>query len=219
MLFKKKANNVQDEPTLDTKEIHPNPNDFILKEKFWDSDLERKVYPLLRSIINEKYTIIPHVSFHDIFKIKKDITSVSDIQSKTAKYHFDFAVFDSHFLPVLLIDVNGRYHTKAYKKEIDAFKRQVVSLCDNLQFLEIDFFDSIKDEDLEEVLHRSLYGHITSRNKYPAYCPSCHSRLNYLYRNDGKGAFYACPHCPNILNPEKNRTFNETDIPPLLKGI
>lgn len=219
MLFKKKE--VPNEnKSLNAKENSElDPNNFVLKKGIWDSSAERKAYFALKSFINENYIIIPHVAFQDVFSIKEETINMSDIQNQIRKYHFDFVIFDSNFLPVLLIEINGRYHTQSYKKNIDAFKRQLVSLCDGLQLIEIDFFESNKDEELKEIIEKSLYGHITSRNKYPAYCPICYSKLKYLYRTDGTAAFYMCPKCRKKNQPEKNRTYDEDKIIPLLKGM
>lgn len=220
VLFKKKEEKTI-EKELNTKEnLKLDPNNFMLKTGIWDSDAERKTYFILKSIINENYIIMPHVAFQDLFLIKEDTLNISEIRNQIQKYHFDFVIFDSNFLPVLLIEVNGRYHTQASKKETDAFKRQLVSLSgNNLQLIEIDLFDSNNDEELKETIEKSLYGHITSRNKYPAYCPICHSVLTYLYRKDGTAAFYKCPKCRRKNQPEKNKTFNEEEIFPLLKGM
>lgn len=219
MIFKRNKKTLEE---IKSEKTYVNPKDFsdsfVLNDaSFWHSDAEEKVYNILKKFIHWKYTIIPHVNFLDVFNIINADKEVSALlRNIVCKYHFDFVIFDSRFQPVLFLEINGSMHTKKSKAEVDALKRKLFSDYGDLNLLEIDLFDSVTDEILEEKIKSTLQSTIDSRRKYRAYCPYCKGALIYKYRKDGTAAFYLCERCENPLHPDKNKTFNVSDIPPFI---
>ena len=98
---------------------------FSLRENFfWDSEAEEITYDVLKEELDERYIVLPHVAFTDVFDIKNDSEDITNkLRACVSKYHFDFVIYDSkYFLPVLAIEINGRTHTTFPKRCIDTFK-------------------------------------------------------------------------------------------------
>lgn len=206
---------------ISPKTIKDYANSFVLKnDYFWHSEAEEKVYKILKEELDEHYIIFPHVAFTDIFDIKNDSDDISKkLRNCVSKYHFDFVIYDAKlFLPVLLIEINGRTHTEEYKKNIDIFKEKLFSDMKGteteLNLIQIDLFEKVPDDELREIIINIIN---VPRNRYRAYCSNCQNPLTYKYSKKIKKFFYFCNICKNEKNTKKNKTFNEIDIPSLHK--
>lgn len=174
---------------------------FALKQVYWDSDIEGKVYAALRDFISDEYIIIPHESFSNIFRWKwGDNWRITD---RVMKAHFDFAIYNEGFLLIMLIEVNGGTHNDSARVEMDEFKKKLATEK-KLKLISIDATRSIGDVQLQREVEERIRQEFPDRDSCPTYCPTCHSRIPMILQLNTKADpnihFYRC------LNKECGQT-------------
>lgn len=189
---------------------------FSLKDDFFDSEMERKVYNVLKNFINKEYFIIPHVSLREVFKW--DWSLNEKITNTVPKMHFDFGIYDSNYLPIMFIEVCGSEHNKNEKtKAGDAFKKELLGKHD-LKLIVIDASKSIKEQEISSIVIQQIKNEIQSREDYHVYCPKCHSAMYLKYNTKDETYFYGC----STYNPERTNNCSGcsiSKIPPLYHSI
>lgn len=227
---KSKKNNLQnskvnDETTMPTEvkaydtshtnsKLHPSEflNEFSLKERLIDGDVEDTVYSILNSFINNQYIIFPHVGFREVFKWKYD--RYWRLTNKVALMHFDFGVYDREYHPVLFIEVNGGNHKEKNRAENDLFKKELLR-ANNIKLIEIDLSNYKSNEEIRETLIRAIKSEVPNRKNYPVYCPKCNTVMCIRPNNSG-GFFYGCSRFAKY-GCRGSRGINE--VPPLYAGM
>lgn len=186
---------------------------FSLKEEMIKNDeAESIVYSTLESFINEKYIIIPHVGFRELFTW--DWQKYYKITDRVTKMHFDFVIFTRNFMPVLVIEVWGKMHEEDPKViERDIFKQRLLEKC-SLNLVKIDVSKSMPNEKIKELTIQSIKDAIPDREKYTVYCPKCKAIMK-IKPNRKKGTmFYGCSRFPKCKGSQ-----SISDVPPLYDGI
>lgn len=189
---------------------------FSLKKDFFDSEMEKKVYDILKAFINEEFMIIPHVSLREVFHW--DWSLSEKIANTVTKMHFDFGIYDTNFLPIMFVEVSGSEHTRNKKtREADKFKKELLEKYD-LKLVNIDVSKKIEEQELTSIVRQQIKQQIQSRDDYHVYCPKCHSPM-YLKLNKSDGTyFYGCSTYSSE-NKSNCRTCNISQITPLYNDI
>lgn len=189
---------------------------FSVRKDIFDSPMERKIYPILRSFFNEEYHIIPHIAFREVFLWEYE--SNWKLTDKVTKMHFDFGIYDSNYFPVLFIEVDGGNHNN--DPEIikrDKFKSEILKKND-LKLIVIDAFESIPDDEIASVVIQKIKEEVPSREDYKVYCPKCHSAMKIKYNRATNEAFYGCSQYRSD-NAGCSGTKNITEVPELYRDM
>lgn len=188
---------------------------FSLKKDFFDSEMEKKVYDILKAFINEKFIIIPHVSLREVFQW--DWSLSEKITNTVTKMHFDFGIYDTNLLPIMFVEVSGSEHIRNKKtKEADKFKKELLKKYD-LKLVNIDVSKNIEEQELTSIVRQQIKQQIPSRDDYHVYCPNCHAAM-YLVPNKKGIYFYSCStYRPG--NEINCRTCSVSQIAPLYHNI
>lgn len=189
---------------------------FSITEDIFDSAMERKIYPILRSFFNEEYHIIPHIAFSEIFQWEYE--SNWKLTDKVTKMHFDFGIYDSNYFPVLFIEVDGGDHKNDPEvKKRDKFKSALLKKND-LKLIVIDVSESIPDDEIASVVIQKIKEEVPSREDYRVYCPKCHSAMKIKYNRATDDAFYGCSRYKSDRSG-CNSTKNITEVPALYRDM
>lgn len=184
----------------------------LRKEMIKNDEAESVVYAALESFINEKYLIIPHVGFRELFTW--DWQRYYRITDRVTKMHFDFVIFTRNFMPVLVVEVWGKMHEEDPKIiERDTFKQKLLEKC-GLNLVKIDVSKSMPNEKIKELTIQSIKDAIPDREKYTVYCPKCKAIMKIKSNKKEGTMFYGCSRFPKC-----NGSQNISDVPPLYDGI
>lgn len=163
---------------------------FSVKRTIFDSEMEQKIYEVLRSFIHDEYYIIPHVAFREIFKWNWWYSW--KLTNKVTKMHFDFVIFNSSYTPIICIEIAGKSHDEdpnVIKR--DAFKAALLRK-NNLKLITINTYDTIPDDEIGQKIIQSIKAEISSREDYPVYCPKCNASMKIKYNSKTNMPFYGC---------------------------
>lgn len=195
-----------------------NENDIYsiyIKDGFWDSPIEEKIYNVLKNFIDSSYIILPHIALREIFKWKWE--SYYKLTNRVTKMHFDFGIYNKNLQPILFIEIYGSDHYNNPRvMENDNFKVALMQQK-GLKLITIDFLESVSDEVVRDKLIEHIKKAVPNRCAYAAYCPRC-GNLMKIRINRNNEYFYGCStynennsvNCPGI---------SVKDIPPLYYGI
>lgn len=187
-------------------------NEFFRKDELLDSEGEHVVYSVLKTFINEKYIILPHVHFREIFETKENYWK---IKNRVAHMHYDFVIYNEEFFPVLFIEINGKKHEGKKQEIIDEFKKAVLKK-NGMKLVTINLVTSMSDTEIREEVIHGIKRDVPSRNDYPVYCPECKSFMK-VKRNKKIGSyFYGCSKFQSSGCRGKR---NITDVPALYNNI
>lgn len=164
----------------------------LLKEIYWDHEIEPEVYLALREFISDEYNIIPHEALSNIFSWKwSEDWKFTD---RVTKAHFDFAIYNRDFRPLMLIEVNGGEHKNNPRRiEMDEFKKRLTAE-NNLKLISIDATKTIGNvkKEVEERIRQEF----PDRDSVPTYCPLCQSHIPMILQLNKKVTpniyFYRC---------------------------
>lgn len=185
---------------------------FLKKEMIKSDEAESIVYSALESLINEKYIIIPHVGFRELFTW--DWQKYYKITDRVTKMHFDFVIFIRNFMPVLVVEVWGKMHEDDPKViERDVFKQRLLEKC-GLHLVKIDVSKSMSNEKIKELTIQSIKDAVPDREKYTVYCPKCKAIMKIKPNKKEGTLFYGCSRFPKCKGSQ-----NISDVPPLYDGI
>lgn len=163
---------------------------FSVKETIFDSEMEHKIYNVLKDFIHDGYYVIPHVAFREIFKWNWWYNW--KITNKVTKMHFDFVIFNSSYSPIICIEIEGKSHDEdpnVIKR--DTFKAALLGK-NNLKLITINAYDTIPDNEISEKITLSIKNEISSREDYPVYCPKCNAIMKIKYNSKTNMPFYGC---------------------------
>lgn len=171
-------------------------NSFInlmsLKESFWDSSGEEKVYNALKGFINiEEYIITPHVGLSEIFSWEWKCFDYYD-NFRVSAMHFDFVIHNKNEWsnrPALVIEVWGADHKEP--KRVDNFKKSILEKC-KVPFVVINMQESISDNKIRELVIDSIKEKVPSREFYNVYCPKCGKVIKILLNQKTNVYYYGC---------------------------
>lgn len=181
-------------------------------QPFWDSEIEPKVYKILKEFINDEYTIVPHETLAKIFQCEWTEEN-KKITSKLNYCHYDFVVYNSDFCPVMLMEVNGSKHQKDKYTIVNDNMKKKIAAKKKLKLVCIDFSDSIPDNEIKDKVEKSIREAIPDKDSVPAYCPKCHAMMALRQNRSTMEWFYSCP------NKHKNNTYSAYKIPPLYDNL
>lgn len=197
---------------------------FKKKWDYFDSEIERKIFPILKTFINNEYLIIPHAAPREILSWKWDDNW--PLTNKVNSMHFDFVIFEQLFtdnmsvmlFPVLFIEVNGSDHEKkADVIEKDEFKQKLLEQL-GYKLVTIDATKTIPDDSLEQVVIQCIKEAVPSREDYAIHCPKCKEKMQIKKNHKNQEYFYGC------IKWRSDKTGctggrNISDVPPLYDGI
>ena len=191
---------------------------FSLKNSFWDSPAEALVYDALKSFIDKRYLIIPHVGLREIFYW--DWKYDGKLTSKIKGMHFDFVIYHkSQMKPALIIEVLGGAHfdeQKPWIKQNDELKLKILKKLD-ISFITIDLSKSMPDEEVKKVTIETIKNKVPSREHYTVYCPKCGSVMVIRVNKSSGTMFYGCKKFHKNGGCDGRR--NITEAAPLYDGI
>ncbi len=202
-------------------------NYMSLKQGFWDSHAEEKVYGALRSFINENYIIEPHVGLREIFIWDwKKINIYEDF--RVASMHFDFVIRDKRQWPnhpALVIEVWGKDHyspEKPWVKRTDDFKQSILKRC-KIPLVIINLSETMADEEINKLVESSIKKEVPSREFYTVYCPKCQAVMKIVKNRKSGAYFYGCSQYPtkkcNGRRDIEDIPKINTDVAPLYENI
>lgn len=161
---------------------------YKIKKSIFDSDMEMKISPELRSFINDGYYIVPQVGWRTVFQGKSENMKIS---TRVTSLSYDFFVFNREWQPVLCIEVHGQNHLAPEVIERDNFKRALLEK-NNIAMAVIDAKVNIDDKDIPEVVVQCIKKAVPDREHYPVYCPRC-QKIMKIRKNSKTGEyFYGC---------------------------
>lgn len=183
-----------------------------IKGRLWDSDAEKKVDDILKSIISDEFIVIPHVGLREIFNWDwKD----GSIPKSIAKMHFDFVIYNKDYQPVLVIEIWGKDHKDNPLVEIhDGFKEKLLKKLKLNPIVVIDLKEFIPDEQLKELVISKI-----NDAELNVYCPACGAPMQIKTNKTTMEKFYGCTkyydngctqtrklgETPTLINMRSNR--------------
>lgn len=193
---------------------------FIKRKKFFDSDMEKKFYPIIRAFIDVNYPVFAHVSLRDIFYWGKWEDNWM-LTNRVNGMHFDFVVFGyllDELIPILFIEVQGEKHyTDPKTIERDQFKEKLLEKC-SLKLITIDASKTIPDDEISKTVMQHIKNEVPSRDDYNVYCPLCKAPMKIKQRNNDQGYFYGCSKW-KFDGTGCSGTKSISEVPPLYNGI
>lgn len=211
-----KKNNNQEQEESNILDCMDYMGAFKLKKNFFDSEVEKKVYDVLRSFINKEYIIVPHIAFREIFIWKWEMDW--DLTDKVTKMHFDFGIYNEEYKLIMIVEIWGKDHyNEANVKANDKFKDELLKEH-NIKLIILDMSQEMNNDELSKTVIKKIKDEIPSRQDYPAYCPKCHSIMK-LKRNGNTGdLFYSCSRYRK--GQESGcRGYDIETVPPLYRNI
>lgn len=189
----------------------------------WDSKAEQKVFQFLRKIINsEHFYVFPHLPVSDVFCEYRDFSTFKDRFHAYCQFcntdpgethfelsHYDFIIFNSNYLPVLIIEIDGWRHEKYQSvRFFDQFKDRI---AENHGIPLTRILLHKQNMDIEKIVKEKLLAlDLEKPQNYPAFCPDCHQKL--IYHEDGYSPYYSCNSCKS-KRTSNNLNFNISRIP------
>lgn len=186
---------------------------YKIRKSIFDSAMEMKIYPELRSFIHDDYYVMPQVGWKAIFQGKSEYMKIS---TRVTSLSFDFVIFNQEWQPVLCIEIYGKYHLAPEVIERDNFKRALLEK-NNIAMVVVDAKENIKDEDISEMLVQCIKKAVPDRGHYPVYCPRC-QKIMKIRKNFKGEYFYGC----SMFKRDKSGCPGNRDIsavPPLYENI
>lgn len=190
---------------------------FALRQSYWDHGIEWEVYSALRQFISDDYIIIPHEAFSNLFYWKwEDDWKLTD---RVTKAHFDFAIYNNNFMPIMLIEVNGSTHKSSPNRmEMDEFKRKLAAEK-GVRLISLDATKTIGN--IQQEVEERIRHEFPDRDSCPTYCPACHSRIRMiLQRNKSTNEyFYRCVNKECGTTHSLGRSGEYRKIAPLYRNM
>lgn len=190
---------------------------FALRQSYWDHGIEWEVYSALRLFISDDYIVIPHEAFSNLFYWKwEDDWKLTD---RVTKAHFDFAIYNNYFMPIMLIEVNGSTHKcSPNRMEMDEFKRKLAAEK-GVRLISIDATKTIGN--IQQEVEERIRHEFPDRDSCPTYCPVCHSRIRMiLQRNKSTNEyFYRCVNKECGTTHSLGRSGEYRKIAPLYRNM
>lgn len=205
-------------PLNEEKKYSPYSIDYLgrykVRKSVFDSDMEMKIYPEIRSFIHNDYYVIPQVGWRTVFQAKSENMKVS---TRVSSLSFDFFVFNMEWQPVLCIEVHGNSHLEFAVVERDNFKHALLEK-NNIPMVIIDAKENIEDKDIPEVVVQCIKNTVPDREHYPVYCPKCQNRM--IIRKNGESGeyFYGCSKFKYDKTGCRGHR-SVSDVPPLYENI
>ncbi|MDU7537677.1 MAG: DUF2726 domain-containing protein, partial [Peptostreptococcaceae bacterium] len=125
---------------------------YIKKENFWGSDIERNIYKQMLDISQEYLIILPHVSLGEIFKP----TPCSEQNKKGREkyinlFHVDFLICEKESLtPLIGIEFDGKHHKDKEQQLRDVFKNELFRV-QGIPLLRFDYTDYKEGNIIEKI--------------------------------------------------------------------
>lgn len=169
---------------------------YVQKAYFWDSEIEMDFYPKLRDIVRKEYSIIPHVSFRELFKVVDWSKDANRQFSYLATYHIDFLIcYPNFFQPILAVEVQGAQHFNDENQILrDVFKKACLEKS-GIPLLEI-LPTEINDEEAVREKMKQI-------KDIPIYC-NCEKRgVKMIKRGaavESYGDYFKCLKCNRNVN-------------------